>query len=144
MPDINIRRYFAYGSNMDQVQMRRRCPGAMVVGTARLQGHRFMINRRGVASVISAVARDVYGVLWDITPAHERALDDYEGIDVGWYSKTVIDVATTAADTQQAMIYIACDQTEGTPRRGYLEKIVTAAEGWHFPEAYIEGLRSWL
>jgi hypothetical protein len=103
-----------------------------------------MINCRGVASVVSAVASDVYGVLWDLTLRHERALDGYEGIDAGWYYKTVVEVESGLTDLQQAMIYIACDQVEGVPRPGYMEKIVAAAESFGLPEPYIVALRSWL
>lgn len=53
MLDVDTRRYFAYGSNMDRQQMRGRCPGAVLLGTARLPGYRFIINRAGVASVVS-------------------------------------------------------------------------------------------
>ena len=144
MPAVNTCRYFAYGSNMDRTQMHHRCPGAAVVGTARLREHRFLINRRGVASVVPAAARDVYGVLWDITQPHERALDNYEGIAAGWYYKTVVEVESTAGDTQSAMIYIACDQVEGLPRHGYMQKIVAAAEDFSLPEAYVGKLRAWL
>jgi cation transport regulator ChaC len=141
---VNPRRYFAYGSNMDRAQMRRRCPGAVVVGTARLRAHRFFINRRGVASVIPAAARDIYGVLWNITQPHERALDNYEGIAASWYYKTIVEVEATAGDTQAAMIYIACDQVEGLPRHGYMQKIVAAAEDFGLPEAYVRELCAWL
>jgi hypothetical protein len=124
--------------------MRHRCPGAVLIGTARLRHHRFLINRRGVASVVPAAARDVYGVLWNLTPPHERALDKYEGIATGWYYKTSVEVESTAGDTQLAMIYIACDQVEGLPRHGYMQRIVTAAEDFGLPEAYVGALRSWL
>jgi cation transport regulator ChaC len=144
MPAVNTRRYFAYGSNMDRAQMRHRCPGAVVVGTARLRGHRFLINRRGVASVVPAVARDVYGVLWDIPLPHERALDNYEGIAVGWYYKTVVEVEALAGDTQSALIYIACEQVEGLSRHGYMQRIVAAAEDFSLPQAYVRELRAWL
>lgn len=39
--------YFAYGSNMDLVQMGSRCERAATVSTAELPLHRFIINSRG-------------------------------------------------------------------------------------------------
>ena len=43
--------YFAYGSNMNNEQMKHRCPTAVPNGVAKLLKHRFLINTRGVASV---------------------------------------------------------------------------------------------
>jgi cation transport regulator ChaC len=143
MGENNTRRYFAYGSNMDQAGMHHRCPGAVVVGTAVLRNYRFIINRRGVASVVPAATSNVYGVLWDITPSHEKALDDYEGVEEGWYYKTLVNVHTQGPDLQLAMIYIACEEQAGIPRRRYLDKIVAAAEYFGFPAAYLQELRSW-
>ena len=34
---------FAYGSNMDPVQMRQRCPGAETVGSGVLRDHRLVL-----------------------------------------------------------------------------------------------------
>jgi gamma-glutamylcyclotransferase len=80
MLDVNRRRYFAYGSNMDRQQRRDRYPGAVLLGTARLLGYRFIINCAGVASVVSTGCHEVFGVLWEITATDEGALDDYEGL----------------------------------------------------------------
>jgi hypothetical protein len=53
--------YFAYGSNLDEVQMRRRCPQAVLVGPARLLGHRLVFSgwwpgRSAAASTATATA----------------------------------------------------------------------------------------
>lgn len=136
--------YFAYGSNMDAAQMRYRCPGARAIGTAHLPDYRFVINERGFASVIVAPAHHVYGVLWHINAAHERALDDYEAVDEGWYDKTIVTVHVGRTQTLSAMIYIACSQVEGRPAREYMQHIVTAAEDFQLPAAYVDELRSWL
>jgi hypothetical protein len=49
------------------------------LGRARLPGYRFVINARGVATVVEDQSREVYGVLWNITLDDEKALDKYEG-----------------------------------------------------------------
>jgi len=56
--------YFAYGSNMDRDQMKRRCPEAEFLGPAVLPGCSFQINRRGVATVIPSTG-EVHGILWE-------------------------------------------------------------------------------
>ena len=75
MNGLKGRCYFAYGSNMDVEQMRVRCPGSQILGTARLDGYRFRINRRGVATVVAEEGAVAWGVVWDLTREDERTLD---------------------------------------------------------------------
>ncbi len=70
-------RYFAYGSNMDHSQMRQRCPGAVSVGSLKLERFRLVFNY--YADIIPSEACSVYGGLWQITESHEKSLDHYEG-----------------------------------------------------------------
>ena len=44
--------YFAFGSNLSPRQTPRRCPGARVLGDARLEDWRFWITTRGGASIV--------------------------------------------------------------------------------------------
>ena len=60
--DRGGRRYFAYGLNMHRAEMAQRCPGAVLQGIARLDRHEFLINARGVATIVQARSF-VFGVL---------------------------------------------------------------------------------
>jgi gamma-glutamylcyclotransferase (GGCT)/AIG2-like uncharacterized protein YtfP len=138
--------YFAYGSNMDWVQMAQRCPYARFIGTAVLSGYRFIINSRGVATVIADSGGSVHGALWVLTREDEKRLDRYEGVADGLYAKHTVSVVPTEGDQalDGVMIYLAADAVPGTPRDGYLERIVTAAKVLRLPKAYIAGLERWL
>jgi hypothetical protein len=71
--------HFAYGSNMDSAIMRRHAPAAIALGVASLPNHAFVITADGYASVVSARARVVHGVLWRLTPRdriHPRYLGE--------------------------------------------------------------------
>ncbi len=59
--------YFAYGANMERAGMRKRCPGAVALGPARLRGWRYIIAS-GYGSVAPAQGCEVHGVLWRLTP----------------------------------------------------------------------------
>jgi len=136
--------YFAYGSNMDEKQMAFRCPGSQLVGRARLLGHSFLINERGVASVLPAQDCVTYGLLWTVTPADVDALDGYEGVAKGCYLKAVLPVCSDdTGEAVQAVVYVATNNNPGPPRPGYLEKIVRAARAHGFPTKYVTSLESW-
>lgn len=136
--------YFAYGSNMDLIQMSDRCERAATVGVARLARYRFIINSHGVATVVPDAGSAVEGLLWRITDEDERSLDRHEGVSQGVYRKAFVELETQDGKRIKALIYIAADSTPGVPRPGYLEKIVSAAEGCGLPRAYIDQLKPWL
>jgi gamma-glutamylcyclotransferase (GGCT)/AIG2-like uncharacterized protein YtfP len=136
--------YFAYGSNMLSKQMEQRCPGAKPVSTALLHGWRFLINSRGVATIIADEAGSVRGVVWELTEEHLRALDGYEGVP-DWYQRRMVGVELPERGETECVTYI--DESEGgdkpgPPRAGYLEKIVEGATNFGLPPAYIAFLRS--
>lgn len=136
--------HFAYGSNMSQEQMADRCPRAVFVDTAKLRGYRFIINARGVATIVSDLSREVYGILWKITEDCEESLDVHEGVKWGTYSKTTIDVKKRRGKSVTALIYIANNVNPGSGREGYVEKIIAAAEQRKLPSEYLAELKLWL
>ena len=136
--------YFAYGSSMDEVQMSQRCPDAVLFGIAKLHSHRFIINTRGVATVIPQSSYEVYGILWSITEADKQSLDNCEGVKYKTYTKKMMNVEIATGKSVSALTYLASDITPGSPRAGYMEKIVAAAEHHKLPDKYIEELRIWL
>ena len=137
MTSGDTRLYFAYGSNMDPEQMRDRCSEATRAGRAALLGHRFLINSRGVATVAPAPYGQVWGVLWNVTERDLESLDRYEGVRAGLYSRAVVEVLTERGPVQ-AIMYVAADDTDGTPRGNYLGRIVMAAQAGDLPGEYVE------
>jgi gamma-glutamylcyclotransferase (GGCT)/AIG2-like uncharacterized protein YtfP len=131
--------YFAYGSNMDSAQMKTRCKSARLDGHGILTGFRFLINSRGIASIVGGKEATVHGLVWSVTDADLANLDRYEGVRQGYYSRTTASVVVEE-NTVTAWIYVASDNTEGRPRPGYLERIIAAARLAGFPDAYVEEL----
>ena len=87
---------------------------------------------------------EVFGILWQLTPTDEAELDVREGVRFGTYRKEIMEVQVEKSDAQLALIYVARDDAVGTPRSGYQEKIVAAAEREGFPPDYVAELRMWL
>jgi cation transport regulator ChaC len=136
--------YFAYGSNMDLVQMSTRCERAATVGTATLAFHKFIINSHGVATVVPDRSSAVLGLLWQISESDERSLDRYEGVESGSYRREYFDVQMPDGKKVKALVYVAADSNPGKPRPGYLERILSAAKECGLPETYLSQLRPWL
>jgi len=135
--------YFAYGSNMDQAAMLQRCPGSKPVGVARLMRHRFMIFDEGYATVARDPQRVVWGMVWDLALADVPALDRYESLSTGLYTKVVQPVVTEQGP-RRAVVYVGRNARPGVPRPGYMEGVIAAATHAGLPEEYIRSLGVWL
>ena len=77
--------YFAYGSNLDPAQMRRRCPHAAPLGKGVLRGYRLAFGGHSrawggpVATVVKEPDDWVEGVLYALPRAELALLDRFEG-----------------------------------------------------------------
>jgi hypothetical protein len=81
--------YFAYGSNMNPVQMKERCKDhPKVLGIAVLPDYELCFPRHsvgrncGVASVVEKSGTTTWGVIYELTRRDAEALDADEGFKV--------------------------------------------------------------
>ena len=85
--------YFAYGSNLNHQQMKKRCDGAKYIGKYTLQGYKLCFSHKtnhsiyGHANIVKNKGSKVQGALWSITKNDEYELDGYEGVDYNYYQK---------------------------------------------------------
>jgi phage replication-related protein YjqB (UPF0714/DUF867 family)/gamma-glutamylcyclotransferase (GGCT)/AIG2-like uncharacterized protein YtfP len=133
--------YFAYGSNLCPEQMSRRCPGAGDPRPAVLADHGWLINERGVATVEPLNGGAVHGVLWRLSDQHLWDLDSAEGVP-DRYRRESLTVRTADGPTT-AWVYIDPRIKAGTPRPGYLERIIDGALHHSLPESWINFLHRW-
>jgi cation transport regulator ChaC len=134
-----VTRYFAYGSNMSTAMMKRRCPGAVAIDTARLEGWRFFIMAAGFASIAPAKGCVVHGVLWWLAPRDLAALNAYEGVEGGLYVRRTLSVRYQGRH-EPALVYVGTSPLPGRPRPAYQWSIAAAARQWQLPADYIRAL----
>jgi gamma-glutamylcyclotransferase (GGCT)/AIG2-like uncharacterized protein YtfP len=130
--------YFAYGSNMSKEQMKKRCPDAKPLGKAILKGYKFIINNRGVATVIESKDDYVEGGLYEVTNDCLKSLNKYEGVSLGYYYKRKLQVEYEN-ETIEAYIYIAtCEKESKNPRQDYMKTVLTGAKDFNLSDDYIK------
>ena len=134
--------YFAYGSNMNQEQMKYRCLNSRPLGKVSLLGYRFIINSRGVANIIPNNYSTVNGILWLINPKHELILDYFEGVKKKIYFKKYCYI-TYLNQRVLSLVYIAFNKVIGNPRKGYLEKVINGATSFNAEKKWINELKNW-
>ncbi len=136
--------YFAYGSNMDDTQMADRCQNYKYIATGKLPDHKFIINSRGVATIVPEINENVYGVVWALSGDDIRCLDRYEGVSQGIYIKVNLPVIVPHFSPIEMLVYVAADNQFGKPKPGYLENIIAAAIKYGLPSNYLQKLRGCL
>lgn len=127
------RLYLAYGSNLNKAEMARRCPDAKPVGWLMLDDARLVF--RGVADVIYAPGHQVPCGIWKISRRDEMALDRYEGVAAGFYSKHELDIGRG----EKALIYMMTDYGIAPPSVSYVERVREGYQDFGFDENFLEG-----
>jgi gamma-glutamylcyclotransferase (GGCT)/AIG2-like uncharacterized protein YtfP len=138
--------YAAYASNLDPAQMARRCPHSPLQTTGWLQGWRLTFGGEDVsfegalATVVEEPDATVFVALYDVSDDDVTALDRWEGVDLGYYTK--IHVRVTALDGDLvAWTYVLDGYEGGLPTARYLGMIADAAEAAGAPDDYVHALR---
>ena len=122
--------YFAYGSNLNDRDLRYRCPHARPVAPARLEGWRLVFRR--VADIEPAAGRVVPGALWKLSDRDLANLDRYEGVPSHYVRRSV--VADTAAGATSPITYVMARSDPKLPPPGsYLRCIEEGYRHWALP-----------
>lgn len=113
--------YFAYGSNLDRVQMRVRCPSAVVEARALLHGYAIAFGgwsaRWGgaVASITPVHGARVEGLLYRIRYEDLDLLDRFEGSPFA-YQRITKMVSDEAGRRRRVQVYLQVRDFFGEPR----------------------------
>ena len=128
--------YISYGSNLDRSQMAYRCPTAQPMGVATLKDYRLVFQGKPYgahANVIPAKGQEVPVVIWEIGARDEAALDIYEGVAGGYYTKEYMTIKLPTGEKREALIYIMAPHNFGTPHDSYLETIARGYGDFDLP-----------
>lgn len=139
---------FAYGSNMDDSQLKKRCPNAEKVAIAVLRGHRLCFPRQsrnrgcGVSSVEAADGHEVWGIVHQLNAADLDTLDRAEGYREGrppsenGYNRVPKTVEISGSQTEVQVYIAVATENPSAPNLEYLTLIRNGAKAHGLPEAY--------
>jgi gamma-glutamylcyclotransferase (GGCT)/AIG2-like uncharacterized protein YtfP len=137
---INLH-YFAYGSNMNWLQMQRRCPSSRFVCVARLSDYQFGITRHsrlrdcGTANVFPAPGSQVWGIVYDVNEPDLTILDSFED----GYRREILSLQSIedGKPPLQALVYIAdIEHNVPRPNAEYRRLMLEGAKHWQLPAFY--------
>ena len=140
--------YFAYGSNLGASALRSRCPRAMQVAVAFVDGHRLGFTRTstlrggGVADLVPAEGARVWGAVFELDDDDLEALDAYEGAPEA-YVRSAWTVTKSDGSSLTASVYVVRNKApESPPSHTYWSIVVAGAREAGLPADYIDGLEA--
>ena len=117
--------YFAYGSNLNHNQMKKRCDSAKYLKKYTLKGYKLCFSYKtnssiyGHANIVKNAKSKVNGVLWEINKKDEKELDWYEGVDYNYYQKEYFNLKG-----KKVLVYVQKTYYLKKPNSTYLHTII--------------------
>ena len=125
--------YFAYGSNLNKLQMRERCPDSQPKFIANLPNYKLVFTgwsrkwRGSVASIKTFRSERVRGAIYEVTDACLRQLDKHEA----GYVRFNVTVFDEDNEPIPAITYVKSGQLEETlPSKEYAAVIMQGYRDW--------------
>ena len=102
--------YFAYGSNLHHLQMKKRCPNCRFIKKIILHNYNLTFRSKyGAADIEKKMGKKVYGALYLISKIAEKKLDVYEEYPI-LYKKMFFKYGN-----KKVMTYIMIKKTKLVP-----------------------------
>ena len=102
--------YFAYGSNLHHLQMKKRCPNCRFIKKIILHNYKLTFRSKyGAADIEKKMGKKVYGALYLISKIAEKKLDVYEEYPI-LYKKMFFKYGN-----KKVMTYIMIKKTKLVP-----------------------------
>ena len=128
--------YFAFGSNLNQKQMKRRCRDSKYIGCYSLKNYKLVFRNYflggGVADVEKKKNSSVLGAIYKISKKDERELDIYED-----FPKTYIKKYFRLLGKKVMFYYMPKKTRHVLPSKRYLNLIIQGYKDCGYRNNYI-------
>ncbi len=134
--------YFAYGSNLNKGQMKKRCPASRPIGKAYLPDYKFVYDGNSkkwkgpVANIVPCENETVWGAVYEVTEECIKKLDSCEGYPNS-YDRKQVNVVDENGKEYQCLVYLREALQEGTPTKEYKQIVIQGAKDFGLPADYI-------
>ena len=134
--------YFAYGSNLNLIQMKKRCPDFKKIGSSILDDYKLLFrkhHKNGNAYLTIEKAKDkvVPIGIYEISEKDEATLDKREGIKEHCYKKEYLECDFNG-NKIKGLVYIMENTAKAVPPQEYYEKVKQGYYDFNFDICYLE------
>lgn len=145
--------YFAYGSNLFQKQIEKRCPSAHFRTIACYPHYKLAFTKPSkrkdrigswVADMIFAPGQTVWGIVYSMTKEDILLLDEQEVtyLDDGYLRQKIVVFDSYGRENTAWTYFVKVKRGDGTPHPEYMKKIVNGAQQFELPDEYIKYLKT--
>lgn len=138
-----MKKYIAYGSNLNVEQMNCRCPNATVYAAGVIKDYRLLFKGSQSGNYLTIEpykGGEVPVVIWNVTESCERNLDVYEGFPT-FYRKETVPVETDDGTVEDAFAYIMNGCKLGAPTERYFRVCMQGYKAFGFnPEILVQAV----
>lgn len=141
--------YFAYGSNMSTLRIKRRIGSATVLSTGHLSEHALRFHKRSVDGSAKCniehtklLDDKVYGVIFEIHKSEKAILDRYEGLGNGYEEKRVSTYLPDGRIIAATTYYATHIDASLQPYHWYKEHVLRGAREHALPDEHIAAIES--
>ena len=130
--------YFAFGSNLNRKQIKRRCKNSRFISRHILKNYQLVFRSKyGAADIQRKKGGSVLGAIYDINKADEKKLDAYEEFPKVYVKKYF------KIWRKKVMFYYMSNKTKQTePSRRYLSSIIQGYKDCGYKDSHILVLRA--
>ena len=130
--------YFAFGSNLNRKQIKRRCKNSRFISRHILKNYQLVFRSKyGAADIQRKKGSSVLGAIYDINKADEKKLDAYEEFPKVYVKKYF------KIWGKKVMFYYMSSKTKQTePSRRYLSSIIQGYKDCGYKDSHILVLRA--
>ncbi len=125
--------YFAYGSNLNRKQIKRRCKNSRFISCHILKNYQLVFRSKyGAADIQRKKGSSVLGAIYDINKADEKKLDVYEEFPKVYVKKYFKILG------KKVMFYYMSNKTKQTePSRRYLNSIIQGYKDCGYKDSHV-------
>ena len=128
--------YFAFGSNLNQKQMKRRCKDSKYIGCYSLKNYKLVFRNYFLGGGVADIQKDknstVLGAIYKISKKDEKELDVYED-----YPKTYIKKYFKILGKKVMFYYMPKKTKHIRPSKRYLNIIIQGYKDCGYKDNYI-------
>ena len=139
--------YFAYGSNMNEDELKDWKITIISREKAILYNYRIALNRYsknrqgGVLDIVPSKGSIVEGVLYKLPDEAKYKLEKKEGVTIGAYKETRVDIEVDGRIVKNVITYIVCNKQNASPAsEEYKESVLKGAKNHNLSKKYIKKL----
>ena len=125
--------YFAFGSNLNRKQIKRRCKNSRFISRHILKNYQLVFRSKyGAADIQRKKGSSVLGAIYDINKTDEKKLDAYEEFPKVYVKKYFKILG------KKVMLYYMSSKTKQTePSRRYLSSIIQGYKDCGYEDSHV-------